>query len=242
MYTPPFTVTDEALGFLVEIGAHLPKLQNSAESRNLSAAILCAEHAALGGSGQLRTTGPHPHWVPVLLAALLDWAQQTQTHPLIRSAVLHYELLSILPFASGNGRLAEQLHRRMLADFHPRFAELEVSIAPPDYNHALAAPDASELITLSLRAILAALKRHTPERPRPPRRTSPAEQLLTYLRRHPGSKRQDIMTALPELSPRMLDRHLQNLKDSGQIEYRGSRKTGAYYPATRVPKFEYRAR
>ena len=242
MYTPPFTVTDEALGFLVEIGAHLPKLQNSAELRNLSAAILCAEHAALGGCGQLRTTGPHPHWVPVLLAALLDWAQQTQTHPLIRSAVLHYELLSILPFASGNGRLAEQLHRRMLADFHPRFAELEVSIAPPDYNHALAAPDASELITLSLRAILAALKRHTPERPRPPRRTSPAEQLLAYLRRHPGSKRQDIMTALPELSPRMLDRHLQNLKDSGQIEYRGSRKTGAYYPATRVPKFEYRAR
>ena len=239
MYTPPFTVTDEALGFLVEIGAHLPKLQNSAELRNLSAAILCAEHAALGGCGQLRTTGPHPHWVPVLLAALLDWAQQTQTHPLIRSAVLHYELLSILPFASGNGRLAEQLHRRMLADFHPRFAELEVSIAPPDYNHALAAPDASELITLSLRAILAALKRHTPERPRPPRRTSPAEQLLAYLRRHPGSKRQDIMTALPELSPRMLDRHLQNLKDSGQIEYRGSRKTGAYYPATRVPKFEY---
>lgn len=239
MYAPPFTVTEESLGLLVEIGTRLPGANNAPETRHFSTDKLCAEHAVLGGSGSLRTTGARPHWVPVLLHALLDWVQHTRSHPLIRSAVLHYELLGIRPFSSGNEMLAERLQRCMLADFHPCFSKLEIHIPPQEYNHALAAPDATEFITLSLRAILAALKTQPAERPRATRRTSPAEQLLAYLRRHPGSKRQDIMAALPELSARMLDRHLQNLKDSGQIEYRGSRKTGAYYPATRVPKFEY---
>ena len=40
---------------------------------------------------------------------------------------------------------------------------------------------------------------------------------------------EDIMAALPGISPRMLDRHLQTLRESGRIEYRGSRKTGAYF-------------
>ncbi len=232
MYAPQFTVTDEALGLLVEIGTRLPGHQNSPGTRLLSTDTLCTEHAVLGGSGCLRASGPRPHWVPVLLHALLDWVQHTRSHPLIRSAVLHYELLGIQPFTSGNERLAEQLHRQMLADFHPCFSKLEAHITPQEYSQALAAPDATELITLSLRSILAALKTQRPERPRAPRRTTPAEQLLAYLRRHPGSKRQDIMAALPELSSRMLDRHLQSLKDGGQIEYRGSRKTGAYYPAS----------
>ena len=93
-------------------------------------------------------------------------------------------------------------------------------------------PDASEFVLLSLRAILAALQQEEPTvRPhnRIPRKTSPSDQLLAYLRRHPGSKRNDLLNALPELSARMLDRHLQALKDDGSIEYRGSRKTGAYF-------------
>ncbi len=236
MYLPQFTVTEESLNLLSEISSQLPGQLINTDSKHITVESTCAEHATLGGNGQLRTTGPHPHWVPVLLHALLEWTQHTQTHPLVRSAVLHYELLSIQPFTSGNERLAERLQLLLLTHFHPRFAGLKISMEPYAYKLALAAPDATELITLSLHAILAALKKHTPERPRAIRRTSPAEQLLAYLRRHPGSKRQDIMAALPDLSARMLDRHLQALKDSGQIEYQGSRKTGAYYPSQTCPK------
>lgn len=230
MYTPPYTVTEEALHLLIEIGALIPRQQSAATQPHLSVQDVCEQHAALGGSGQLRTSGLRPHWVAILLSALLDWTQHTQSHPLISSAVLHYELMSIQPFDSGNARLAEQLQRRMLAAIHPRLSGLEANISSQDYNLALAAPDATELITLSLRAILAALRTHTPPRARPPRKPGPAEQLLAHLRRHPGSKRHELLNALPGLSSRMLDRHLHTLKENGQIEYRGARKNGAYYP------------
>lgn len=231
MFTPPYTVTDNALSLLVEIGRLLPRHEDGSPIPQWNQEDICHEHAALGGDGRYRTGGRHPHWIPVLMAELLEWVRHTTSHPLIRGAVLHYELMSIFPFSSGNDTLAAHVHQSLLAAYHPRFENLNLHLPAADYNLALAAPDASELITLSLHAILDALGKPTQEHPRATRRQSPAEQLLNYLRRHPGSKRSDIMTALPSISPRMLDRHLQALKDSGQIEYRGSRKTGAYYPA-----------
>lgn len=231
MFTPPYTVTDNALSLLVEIGRLLPRHEAGPPTPEWNKEGICHEHARLGGDGRYRTDGRHPHWIPVLMAELLEWARCTTCHPLIRGAVLHYELMSILPFSSGNDSLATLIHQSLLAAYHPRFESLNLRLPTEDYNRALAAPDASELITLSLHAILGALKKPTHERSRATRRQSAPEQLLNYLRRHPGSKRGDIMTAHPSISPRMLDRHLQALKDSGQIEYRGSRKTGAYYPA-----------
>lgn len=140
--------------------------------------------------------------------------------------------MAIRPFEAGNGPLATRLQQHLLGIFHPRCAEVQTLIPPHEYEEALAAADASEFVLLSLRAILAALQQEEPTvRPhnRIPRKTSPSDQLLAYLRRHPGSKRNDLLNALPELSARMLDRHLQALKDDGSIEYRGSRKTGAYF-------------
>ena len=62
---------------------------------------------------------------------------------------------------------------------------------------------------------------------------NPAErEIVNYLQQNPGSKRQDLLQALPRLSARVLDRHLQHLREAGCIEYRGSRKTGAYYPCS----------
>lgn len=231
MYLPVFRVTDEALSMVAEICTLLPMRKTEQMPINWDSGTLCRKHAALGGQGVFRTTGSRPHWVPVLTSALLSWLQSSDTHPLIKSAVFHYELMGIRPFETGNGPLSTQLQRELLADFHPHFAGLEASVSAHDYEHALAAVDASEFITLSLRAILAALRSKAPRsaRIRSPRRVSPAEQLLSRLRRHPGSKRSELLDALPALSARMLDRHLQALKDEGRIEYRGSRKTGAYY-------------
>lgn len=232
MYLPPFVVSDEALSLVAEICTLLPAREPERILVNWDAEALCRRHAAMGGDGQFRTTGGRPHWVPVLMNALLHWARTTETHALIRSAVFHYELMSICPFEAGNSILATLLQRELLAAFHPRLAEVQIQVAPQEYEAALVAADASEFILLSLRAILTALRKPQ-EAPRPlpraQRKASPAEQLLAYLRRHPGSKRSDLLNALPELSARMLDRHLQTLKDDAKIEYRGSRKTGAYF-------------
>jgi DNA-binding HxlR family transcriptional regulator len=117
----------------------------------------------------------------------------------------------------------------MLAAFHLALASFRI---PDEANIALAATDASDFIRSSLHAILATLQNKPRQQvlSRPSRQQStPAHQILSFIRKHPGSKRQDLLAALPAISQRMLDRHLQTLRDSGQIEYRGSRKTGAYY-------------
>ena len=55
---------------------------------------------------------PPPHMVPQLMENLLLWAKENESrvHPLILSAVFHYELVFIHPFADGNGRMARLWH------------------------------------------------------------------------------------------------------------------------------------
>ncbi len=232
MYLPQFYVSGEELSLVAEICTLLPSSKAKPVFIDWDTEAICRQHAALGGLGQLRTTGHRAHWVPVLMNALLHWLRTTETHILIRSAVFHYELMAICPFDAGNASLASLLHLKLLGYFHPDCAKVQMPIDTQEYREALAAVDASEFVLLSLRAILAVLHlKKTAGRPhnRIQRKTTPSDQLLAYLRRHPGSKRNDLLNALPELSARMLDRHLQALKDSGSIEYRGSRKTGAYF-------------
>lgn len=221
MFTPPFSTTPEALELLAEITAKLA----ISPPAPLTIQQILQTHARVGGDGQFRTHGASPHWVPVLVDALVQWYNSSPAHPLIRAAVFRHELLCMAPFSIANETLAARLHADILASCHPALAELKL-------NDPLTATDATKLISASLHAILAALRSKPEKAPGAPRarhQSGPTDQILTYLRRHPGSKRQDILSALPGLSPRMLDRHLLNLRENGLIEYRGSRKTGAYY-------------
>lgn len=220
MYKPPFHLTEEHLALLSKITLLAPELPES--HMLLTESEVKQEHARLGGDGCYRRGGDTPHWVPVLMPHLLCWLNESPTHPVIRAVVFCRELLRISPFSSGNEILAGRLFKHLLSCCHPALASLET-------NFALAAINETELISASLHAILAALHPKAPSPRTCPRRLSPADQIQAYIRRHPGSKRQDLMTALPDISPRMLDRHLQTLRESGRIEYRGSRKTGAYF-------------
>ncbi|MBO4927812.1 MAG: Fic family protein [Clostridiales bacterium] len=55
---------------------------------------------------------PPPHMVKGLMKDLLAWAKKNEgkIHPLILSAVFHYEFVFIHPFADGNGRMARLWH------------------------------------------------------------------------------------------------------------------------------------
>lgn len=189
-------------------------------------------HRELGGDGVFRSQGNKPHWVPPLIDSLLSWFRQSEAHLLIRSAVLHYELMSIYPFSGGNETLATRIQQTILSQFHPELGSISLVFPRQEYEWAISALDASSFIALSLRAIQQALSRRQPEHDTHHNLAPHAEELADYVRSHPGSKRQDILQALPHLSSRMLDRHLQTLRELHQIEYRGSRKTGAYYPCS----------
>ncbi len=59
---------------------------------------------------------PPPHMVSGLMEDLFSWAKENEgvIHPLILSAVFHYEFVFIHPFADGNGRMARLWHTVML--------------------------------------------------------------------------------------------------------------------------------
>jgi fido (protein-threonine AMPylation protein) len=53
-----------------------------------------------------------PQMVPELMNDLFSWMKKNckNIHPLIMSAVFHYEFVLIHPFADGNGRMARLWH------------------------------------------------------------------------------------------------------------------------------------
>lgn len=57
-------------------------------------------------SGRPEYIPPEAEEVPALLNELVDYVNQSDDHPLIKAAILHYQLASIHPFEDGNGRTA----------------------------------------------------------------------------------------------------------------------------------------
>ncbi len=97
---------------------------------------------------------------------LLQWIETTDSHPLIKSSVFHYEFEFIHPFADGNGRMGRMWNTLLLAQWKPVFAWIPIETIirerQESYYSALAAADASgaatPFIEFLLQAILDTLK------------------------------------------------------------------------------------
>lgn len=82
--------------------------------------------------------------VPQLMDELFGWMQRERDtlHPLILSAVFHYEFVFIHPFADGNGRMARLWHTALLARWQPFFTELplesQIECFQDEYYQAIA--------------------------------------------------------------------------------------------------------
>ena len=64
--------------------------------------------------------------VPFLIKDLFKWYKQSQLHPLIKSAVFHYEFEFIHPFSDGNGRMGRMWHSLLLGAWKDLFFWLPV--------------------------------------------------------------------------------------------------------------------
>jgi Fic family protein len=66
---------------------------------------------------------PPSHMVPELMNDLFSWMKKNykNIHPLIMSAVFHYEFVFIHPFADGNGRMARLWHTTLLYNWRSVF-------------------------------------------------------------------------------------------------------------------------
>lgn len=85
-------------------------------------------------SGQFRSGGvgvfngqvlihmaPPAEFVPKHIQNLFAWYKQSELHPLIKSAIFHYEFEFIHPFADGNGRMGRMWHSLLLGKWKELF-------------------------------------------------------------------------------------------------------------------------
>ncbi|TDD68149.1 Fic family protein [Actinomadura darangshiensis] len=80
-------------------------------------------------------TGPDADTVPGLMEELADWLNTDNgAHPLIRAAMAHLHLVSIHPWADGNGRMSRSLQTLMIARegvLAPEFSAVEAWLGRP---------------------------------------------------------------------------------------------------------------
>ncbi|MCK9524467.1 MAG: Fic family protein [Limnochordia bacterium] len=66
--------------------------------------------------------GARPQFVPGLMNDLFAWAKASELHPVLKSAILHYEIETVHPFADGNGRMGRLWQTLLLAKWNEIFA------------------------------------------------------------------------------------------------------------------------
>ncbi|MGW4807229.1 Fic family protein [Kitasatospora sp. NPDC004272] len=80
-------------------------------------------------------TAPDAEEVPSLMGELVDWLNDgDDTHPLVRAAMAHLQLVSIHPWADGNGRMSRSLQTLMIARegvLAPEFSSIEAWLGRP---------------------------------------------------------------------------------------------------------------
>ena len=107
--------------------------------------------------------------VPGEIDELFAWYRSSEIHPLIRSAIFHYEFEFIHPFADGNGRMGRMWHSLLLGKWNELFYWLPIEelirSRQQEYYEALGKSDkeadSSAFVELMLEIILDTLKETT---------------------------------------------------------------------------------
>ena len=133
-------------------------------------------------NGKFRTSGvgvfagdqvihmaPPAKLVPSEIQNLITWYRNSKVHPLIKSAIFHYEFEFIHPFADGNGRMGRLWHSLLLGNWNEIFFWLPIEelirSRQEEYYQALGKSDelgeSSPFVEFMLEIILDTLKETT---------------------------------------------------------------------------------
>lgn len=91
--------------------------------------------------------GARPQYVSDLISNLFDWAKESQLHPVLKSAIMHYEIEIIHPFADGNGRMGRLWQTLILAKWNTIFAWIPMeSVLYQNRSHYYQAIEAARIV------------------------------------------------------------------------------------------------
>ena len=108
-----------------------------------SGAFRMGEEGVFNGD-QCIFMAPPAKFVDSLMEDLFSWMKRSkaEVHPLILSAIFHYEFVFIHPFADGNGRMARLWHTALLSKWKPIFEyiplESQIEKFQNEYYEAIA--------------------------------------------------------------------------------------------------------
>jgi len=171
--------------------------------------------------------------VPRLMKDLMDWAESSDVHPLIKSCIFHCRFEFIHPFEDGNGRMGRLWQSLILSKWKPLFAYLPieswVKLNQKEYYNSLMEADKENIevfIKYMLRMIFTAVDEFVDEITYSPKNMQEREKaILEILSKEPQSTASEIAGIL-SVSDRTIKRHLSSLTEKGIIRRVGSDKTG----------------
>ncbi|MBS0206428.1 MAG: Fic family protein [Planctomycetes bacterium] len=175
--------------------------------------------------------------VPFLVQDILLFLQSDkQTHPIVKAAVMHYELEFIHPFEDGNGRIGRLWHTLVLSRYHPVFEYVPIESVIRDrqveYYAVLGQCDRAGNSTLFIEfsltatrdALAATLNQLAPA-------PVTAADRLTTAQQHFGTQsfsRKDYLTLLQGLSTATASRDLKQAADEGRLQRTGDKSRTRY--------------
>ena len=175
--------------------------------------------------------GARPQFVPDLIKELLDWARESDLHPVLKSAILHYEIETIHPFADGNGRMGRLWQTLLLAKWNELFAWIPMESVMyekrPQYYEAIEAArnanDSGLFIEFTLSAVLDTIadqEKHQVKREDKHQVDSTDTQIevLTSLKGKALSRKEIFAAIGRNGDSRSFKRHIEPLIEAGLIE------------------------